>query len=71
MKHLFLSIALFAIIFLSSCAPARVGVGVGVRPQPYHGSSYYKARPYYNQYYYGHSRSYGRPRYGGHYGWHH
>lgn len=66
MKRILLFVALIAIIFLSSCAPARIGVGVQVGPKPYFGRSYYRPQPYSNPYYYGHSRSYGRPRYGGH-----
>ena len=70
MKCILFAVAFIAIFFLSSCAPARVGVGVSASSHPYYGRSYgrsyYSPRPYYSPYYYGHSRSYGRPRYGGH-----
>lgn len=67
MKCLLLAIAFMAIIFLSSCGPARVGVGVGVGPRPYYGARpYYRPRPYYNPYYY-RSPSWGRPHHRSYY----
>ena len=66
MKRLMLAVALIAILFLSSCAPARVGVSVS--PRPYYGARpYYSPRPYYNPYYYGGSNSWGRPHHRSYY----
>lgn len=66
MKPLLLAIALFIILFLSSCGPSRVGVGVSSRP--YYGARpYYKPRPYYNPYYYAQPRPWGRPHHRGFY----
>ncbi|MGI8952229.1 MAG: hypothetical protein ACR2FN_11680 [Chitinophagaceae bacterium] len=67
MKRLLLAVAIFAILFLSSCAPSRVAVGVGTRP--YYGvRPYYNPRPFYNPYYYRYSRPWGHPHYRGYYG---
>lgn len=70
MKRIISALAFFAIVFLSSCAPARVGVGVSVSPRPgYYGPRpYYRPYPYYNPYYYGHRRTWGRPH---HYTYYH